>query len=92
MLVNNVNHADFIGETDFSILGAGHARFGLVRRAQFRCGIPVVAHHDADLCTAFVGGDFIVPTFCHEVIGGRDSNDWVNLACAQVIVSTLELH
>lgn len=63
MIENNVNPGDFIGETDFIILSAGHARFGFVLRAQIRIGIDVVAHHDADLVTAFVGADFIVPTF-----------------------------
>lgn len=90
MLEYNVNHADFIGETDFIILSAGHARFGFVGFAKLRCGIPVVAHHDADLFTAFVGAEFIVPTFRNKVIFGRFAST-KSFSCAQVIVSTLEL-
>ena len=63
MIENNVNPGDFIGETGLIILSAGHASFGFDLRAQIRIGIDFVAHHDADLVTAFVGADFIVPTF-----------------------------
>jgi len=90
MIENNVNPGDFIGETDFIILSAGHARFGFVLRAQCRIGIFVVAHHDADLVTAFVGADFIVPTFQTKVIFGRFVST-KSSSCAQVIVSTLEI-
>jgi hypothetical protein len=90
MIENNVNPGDFIGETDFFILSAGHARFGFVIRAQVRIGIDVVAHHDADLVTAFVGADFIVPTFRRKVIFGRFGST-KSSSCAQVIVSTLPL-
>jgi hypothetical protein len=90
MIENNVNPGDFIGETDFLILSAGHARFGFVLRAHIRIGIDVVAHHDADLVTAFVGADFIVPTFRSKVIFGRFVST-KSSSCAQVIVSTLPL-
>jgi hypothetical protein len=60
--VRNGNEGDFVGETDFSILSAGHARFAFVWFALISFVIPFVAHHDADLLTAFVGACFIVPT------------------------------
>jgi len=62
MRVHNVNEGDFVGETDFPIHSAGHARFAFVRFAHIRIVIKFGAHHDANLLTAFVGADFIVPT------------------------------
>ena len=61
--VRNGNKGDFVGETDFPIHSAGHARFAFVWFALSSIVIISVAHHDADLSTAFVGADFIVPTF-----------------------------